>query len=265
MSLSHNGIPDLGFRFLYVGEFDVQWDRELGLDLAYMHARHYSPATGRFLQPDPDRSEPNLYAYAANSPVTEIDPDGTCFIVCVLVGAVIDTAVYLATTDSSDWNVGDAAGAVVSGAVESAVNPLAKIGKVSKLANAAQKVYSKFSKAGRATTKFTGGAWRTADGRFAKSPFAKAKPSRASKHGNSYDSDRVTTLYRLTDRRTGELLKYGISSNPGKRYTKGFLSDKRMRSITSGSRRDMARLERQLVTRGGGRLNREPWSSFGRN
>lgn len=145
---------DLGFRFLYVGEFDVQWDRELGLDLYYMHARHYSPATGRFIQPDPDRSEANLYAYAANSPVTEIDPDGTCFIVCVLVGAVVDTAVYLATTDSSDWNVGDAAGAVVSGAVESAVNPLAKIGKVTKLANAAQKVYSKFSKAGRATKRF---------------------------------------------------------------------------------------------------------------
>lgn len=36
------------------------------------------------------------------------------------------------------------------GGVESAVNPLAKIGKVTKLANAAQKVYSKFG-AGRAT------------------------------------------------------------------------------------------------------------------
>jgi uncharacterized protein RhaS with RHS repeats len=114
-----------------------------------MHARHYSPTTGRFIQPDPDRSEANLYAYAANNPVTEIDPDGTCFIVCVIIGAVIDTAVYMATTDSSNWNVGDAAGAVVSGAVESAVNPFAKIGKVTKLVSAAQKVYTKFSKAGR--------------------------------------------------------------------------------------------------------------------
>jgi RHS repeat-associated protein len=65
-----------------VGEFDVQWDAQLGLDLAYMHARHYSPALGRFLQPDPDRSEANLYRYVANNPVTELDPDGTCFIVC---------------------------------------------------------------------------------------------------------------------------------------------------------------------------------------
>lgn len=109
-----------------------------------------------FIQPDPDRSEANLYAYAANNPVTEIDPDGTCFIVCVIIGAVVDTAVYLATTDSSQWNVGDAAGAVVSGAVESAVNPFAKIGKVTKLVSAAQKVYTKFSKAGRVAKKVSG-------------------------------------------------------------------------------------------------------------
>jgi RHS repeat-associated protein len=64
---THNGAGDLGFRFTYVGEFDVGWDDQLGLDLAYMHARHYSPALGRFVQPDPDRSEANLYAYAANN------------------------------------------------------------------------------------------------------------------------------------------------------------------------------------------------------
>ena len=89
---THNGIGDLGFRYLYVGEFDVQWDDQLGLGLLYMTARHYSPALGRFVQPDPDRSEANLYAYAANNPVTEMDPDGTCFIVCQLVvGALIDS------------------------------------------------------------------------------------------------------------------------------------------------------------------------------
>ncbi len=104
-----SGSPDLGFRFLYVGEFDVQWDDPFGLGLHYMHARHYAPALGRFLQPDPDLVDPNLYAYAANNPVTELDPDGTCFIVCnLIVGAIIDGAVYLATTDSSQWNLGDA-------------------------------------------------------------------------------------------------------------------------------------------------------------
>ncbi len=43
-------------------------------DLLYMHARHYSPEFGRFLQPDPSALEANLYGYAGNSPVTKVDP-----------------------------------------------------------------------------------------------------------------------------------------------------------------------------------------------
>jgi RHS repeat-associated protein len=70
-----NGIGDLGFRFLYVGRQDVQWDAAVGL--FYMHARHYSPRTGRFLQPDPDAEDESLYSYAADSPITTVDPAGT--------------------------------------------------------------------------------------------------------------------------------------------------------------------------------------------
>lgn len=131
-----------------------------------MHARHYSPALGRFLQPDPDRSEANLYAYAANNPVTEMDPDGTCFIVCqVLVGALIGAVVYAATAD--DFSLDGLAGAVVTGAVESAVNPLAKLGKISKVASAADQLLSKVPKANRVATRvdFDNG-WRTPDGRI---------------------------------------------------------------------------------------------------
>ena len=145
---THNSIGDLGFRFLYVGEFDVQWDDQLGLGLAYMHARHYSPALGRFVQPDPDRSEANLYAYAADNPVTELDPDGTCFIVCqIIVGAVIDTVVYFASNDHASFD--GLAKAVVGGAVESAINPFAKFSKVAKLAKAATKIIGKVAKASR--------------------------------------------------------------------------------------------------------------------
>ncbi|MDQ3689607.1 MAG: hypothetical protein M3406_06150, partial [Chloroflexota bacterium] len=74
---THNGIGDLAFRYVYVGQFGVQWDNMLGLDLHYMRARHYSPALGRFLQPDPPRLELNQFAYAGSSPVTVIDPCGT--------------------------------------------------------------------------------------------------------------------------------------------------------------------------------------------
>jgi uncharacterized protein RhaS with RHS repeats len=41
-----------------------------------MSARHYSPVTGRFLQPDPSALEDNLYAYVADNPATFVDPSG---------------------------------------------------------------------------------------------------------------------------------------------------------------------------------------------
>lgn len=138
---------DLGFRYLYVGEFDVQWDNTFGLGLHYMHARHYAPALGRFLQPDPDGLEDSLYGYAANNPVTEMDPDGTCFIVCLVVGAVMDAAIYAATTENA--SLGGAIGAVARGAVESAINPLGKIGRVSKALTAINRVVNKAPKASR--------------------------------------------------------------------------------------------------------------------
>jgi RHS repeat-associated protein len=83
---THNGIADLGFRFLYVGAHDVQWDAELGLH--YMHARHYSPTLGRFLQPDPSRLDAQLFVYAGNGPVSRVDPSGLAepmeFLICAL-------------------------------------------------------------------------------------------------------------------------------------------------------------------------------------
>jgi RHS repeat-associated protein len=68
---------NLRFRFLYVGRMGVAWDDlGLGLGLHHMGARHYSPALGRFLQPDPSALEENLYGYAEGSPVTMADPLG---------------------------------------------------------------------------------------------------------------------------------------------------------------------------------------------
>ncbi len=79
-ALAWNDAANLRFRFLYVGAHGVAWDDfGLGLGLLYMSARHYHPVLGRFLQPDPSALETNLYAYAGNSPVTKIDPDGKLF------------------------------------------------------------------------------------------------------------------------------------------------------------------------------------------
>ena len=73
---THNSIADLKFRFLYVGAADVQWDDQYGLGLTYMHARHYSPSLGRFLQPDPSRLDAQLFVYAGNGPVSKVDSTG---------------------------------------------------------------------------------------------------------------------------------------------------------------------------------------------
>lgn len=47
-------------------------------DLYYLRARYYDPAVGRFISEDPSHLSggPNLYAYAANNPLSFTDPSG---------------------------------------------------------------------------------------------------------------------------------------------------------------------------------------------
>ncbi|MEK6374096.1 MAG: RHS repeat-associated core domain-containing protein [Acidobacteriota bacterium] len=66
----------------------------------YMHARYYSPTTGRFLSVDPggwDLLLPqslNRYSYVLNNPIRYTDPDGTCTnpITCVGEALALPTA-----------------------------------------------------------------------------------------------------------------------------------------------------------------------------
>lgn len=79
-------------------------------------------------------------------------------------------------------------------------------------------------------------------------------------HGNSAGSPKPAFLYRLYDRVTGEYLKTGISQAPSRRYSSTFLEGKRMEVLTSGPRREILNLERYIVERDPGRLNRERWA-----
>jgi hypothetical protein len=81
-------------------------------------------------------------------------------------------------------------------------------------------------------------------------------------HGNSLSSTKLTTLYQLVDKTTGALLKWGISSNPARRYTTTFLASinaKRV-DILTGSRRQIAQIERSATSQSPGFFNFEAWA-----
>jgi RHS repeat-associated protein len=78
-------------------------------------------------------------------------------------------------------------------------------------------------------------------------------------HGNAASSTVPAYLYRLYSA-SGNYLKTGISQNPFARYTRTYMQDKEMEILTSGSRREMLNLERFIVERDPGPLNRERWA-----
>ena len=78
-------------------------------------------------------------------------------------------------------------------------------------------------------------------------------------HGNSLASPRTAYLYRLEDAE-GNLLKWGVTQDLNKRYTKSFLEGKNLVEVTSGTRADIIRIERGLVETQPGPLNFERWA-----
>jgi hypothetical protein len=84
-------------------------------------------------------------------------------------------------------------------------------------------------------------------------------------HGNSLNSKKLTTLYYLVDE-AGRLLKWGVTSNPARRYSKKFLRElgAELMPVMKGNRRRMVELERSIVSqfpREPWTLNREPWAA----
>lgn len=99
-------------------------------------------------------------------------------------------------------------------------------------------------------------------GRFTRDPDKHEPTVRDSAHGNSRMSQKLTWLYRLLDP-DGNLVKWGISSNPAARYTQRELGENVMVKMTNGLRDKILNLERWLVENDPGPLNREPWAGSG--
>ena len=126
--------------FTWNAAYGYEWDCFAGTGLYHVGARAYDPRTARWLQRDPidaASGDPNLYRYAGNDPVNQVDPDGTRWDYHDLldvagfipvVGEIADLANAVGYALEGDWvNAGiSAAGAIP------VVGDLAKAGRVGK-------------------------------------------------------------------------------------------------------------------------------------
>ena len=77
-------------------------------------------------------------------------------------------------------------------------------------------------------------------------------------HGNSA-GEQTAFLYERYDAE-GNFLKHGITQDLGKRYSQKELNGGYLIETASGPRREMLKLERELVETNPGPLNKEPWA-----
>jgi len=99
------------------------------------------------------------------------------------------------------------------------------------------------------------GRWHRPNGQFASNAeigldLSSSKTVSGGKvHGNSLGYEGTNYGYRLVHKETGEVLKYGESINPNKRYTQSYLDsiDAEMEILTSGSKVDIHNWQHDMI------------------
>ena len=86
------------------------------------------------------------------------------------------------------------------------------------------------------------GRWHRKNGQFASNEEVGIPSKKTShNHGNSLEDTRTNYGYALVDKDTNEILKFGETLNPEKRYSQKYLNENNavMKVIESGSKRDI--------------------------
>ena len=250
--------------FQYTGK---ERDRELSSDWDYFGARWYVPELRQFVQVDPAWDlYPWLgtYQYVANNPVKYIDKDGA--VAPLAIYEAIETAMDVKALGESiaefraDPSLGN--GVMVGLYGVSTILPIISLGLIkygfdgiddgadaARLAKTTQKIED------AADARQAQGSGRAVEQSMGNAAIPRV-------HGNSFRSPSPTTVYDLQHHQTGFHYKFGITSAKPieARYKREFLLDKKMVSLTTGSRADMYKLERKMVREKPGPLNREPWA-----
>ena len=227
-----------------------------GTGLYYYGARYYDPAIGRFINADiiaPDYNNPqslNRYSYCFNNPLRYIDPTGqwpwdtiinwvqTALDVVGMIPVIgeiadaVNGVIYTARGDVANAALSFAAcvpvaGIAATGAkwVKRGVEFVDKVDDVIDAARAVDKV-GDVADTIRAVDKASDAA-------------DVVRSVGKNVHGNSLLSTKTNYGYVLREKTTGDILKFGETTNPARRYTRTFTEsiNARMETVVSGSKK----------------------------